>query len=204
MTLLFAILLTVTLSPPFGEAEAHALGAPSARTFDVTVQVEGEPAAVLVRITGLAGELPPVALVPRGGGTYGQAIKLTAWEDVLISFEYIDVDGTTTISTPSSLSALGIDPGLLGLSAPTSEPAPAESGVDPRLLAGVAAALAAVVLLAFWASGGLALPGKSQDWMYSASVDDADDEESRVKSQESRVQSPESSRESPESSVESS
>jgi hypothetical protein len=68
----------------------------------------------------------------------------------------------------------------------------------------VAAALAAVVLLAFWASGGLALPGKSQDWMYSASVDDADDEESRVKSQESRVQSPESSRESPESSVESS
>ena len=200
MALLIAILLTVTLSPPFGEAEAHALGAPSARTFDVTVQVEGEPAAVIARITGLAGELPPVALVPRGGGAYGQSIKLTTWEDVLISFEYIEPDGNTTISTPSSLSALGVDPELLGLSAPTSEPAAAEPGVDPWLLAGVAAALGTVVLLAFWASGGLALPGKREDWMYSASVDDSDDEESSV---ESRVQSPESRVESPESSVES-
>lgn len=189
MTLLIAILLTVALSPPFGEAEAQALGASSARTFDVTVQVEGEPAAVLARITGLAGELPPVALVPRGGGTYGQAIKLTAWEDVLISFEYIAADGTTTISAPSSLSALGVDPGLLGLSAPTSEPATAEPGVDPRLLAGVAAALGAAVLLAFWASGGLALPGKTQDWMYGASVDHAEDEESSVESPESSVES---------------
>lgn len=185
MALLIAILLTVTLTTPFGEAEAHELGAPSARTLDVTVQVEGEPAAVLARITGLAGELAPVALVPRGGGVYGQSIKLTAWEDVLISFEYIEPDGNTTISTPSSLSALGVDPELLGLSAPTSEPATAVPGVDPWLLAGAAAALAAVVLLGFWASGGLALPGKNQDWMYSASVDDADDEESRVESRES-------------------
>lgn len=178
MTLLFAILLAVTLSPPFGEAQAHSLGAPSARTFDVTVQVEGEPAAVIARITGLAGELDPVALVPRGGGAYGQAIKLTVWEDVLISFEYIAADGETTISAPSSLSALGVDPELLGVSAPASEPAAEEPGVDPWLLAGVAAALGVVVLLAFWASGGLALPGKGQDWMYSASVDGADDEES--------------------------
>lgn len=179
MALLIAILMTVTLSAPFGEAEAHALGAPSARTFDISVEVEGEPAAVIARMTGLGGELDPVALVPRGGGVYGQVIQLTAWEDVEVTFEYIATDGETELSDASKLSELGVDPELLGQSAPESEPATTEDpGVDPRLVAGVAAALAAVVLLAFWASGGLALPEKVDDWTFSATVEGTDDEAS--------------------------
>ena len=109
MGLLIAILLTVTLQPPFGEAGAQILGAPGARTFDVTVQVEGTPAAVIARMTGIAGELDPVAMVPRGSGIYGQVVRLTAWENLSISFEYITADGETTISAASTLSALGVD-----------------------------------------------------------------------------------------------
>ena len=109
MSLLIAILLSVTLQAPFGEAGAQILGAPGARTFDLTVQVEGTPAAVIARMTGVAGELDPVALVPRGSGIYGQVVRLTAWEDISISFEYIAADGETTISAASTLSALGVE-----------------------------------------------------------------------------------------------
>lgn len=171
MGLLIAILLTVTLEPPFGEAGAQVLGAPSARTFDVTVEVEGAPSAVIARMTGVAGELDPVALVPRGSGVYGQVVRLTAWEDISISFEYISADGETTISSASTLSALGVD---LDAASPTvtTPPPIEETGVDPWLLAGLAAALGAVVLMAFWASGGLSdvFQSKSEDWTYAAAA----------------------------------
>lgn len=168
MDFLLAILLTVTLQPPFGEAEAQILGVPAARTIDVSVEVEGAPVAVLARITGLAGELDPVALVPRGPGTYGQVIRLTAWEDVSISFEYISGDGETTISSPSTLTALGLD---LEAARPTV-PVPAadeDSGIDPWVLVGVAAGLGAVVVLAA-TSGGLleSVRSRSLDWTYAA------------------------------------
>ncbi len=88
--LLLAILLSVTLTPPFGEAEARALTVTGAITIDVSVEVEGTPTTVIARITGLAGELPPQALVDRGGGIWGTIIRLTGREDVFIAFEYID------------------------------------------------------------------------------------------------------------------
>ena len=171
MGLLIAILLSVTLQPPFIEAEAEMLGAPSATTIDVNVRVEGTPTAVLARITGLAGEQPPVALVPRGGDTYGQVIRLTAWEDVQISFEYIGVDGETAISDASTLSALGVDvPGATPTT--TAVPPPEESGISPWAIAGIAAALGAFVVLIFWSYGGLSdsLRSRDAEWTYAATA----------------------------------
>ena len=181
--LLLAILLSVTLTPPFGEAEARALTVTGAITIDVSVEVEGTPTTVIARITGLAGELPPQALVERGGGIWGTIIRLTGREDVLIAFEYIDADGTTTISESSRLTALGVDPAVIAPSLPTTPP-PDEPGIDPLLLAGVAAALGALVLLGFWAGSGIKESIKPTDWTYGSTDaareagDDDDDEES--------------------------
>lgn len=169
--LLLAILLSVTLTPPFGEAEARALTVTGAITIDVSVEVEGTPTTVIARITGLGGELPPQALVERGGGIWGTIIRLTGREDVLIAFEYIEADGTTTISDSSRLTELGVDPAVIAPSLPTTPP-PDEPGIDPLLVAGVAAALGALVLFGFWAGSGLKESVKPTDWTY-ASTDAA-------------------------------
>ncbi len=189
--LLLAILLSVTLTPPFGEAEARALTVTGAITIDVSVEVEGTPTTVIARITGLAGELPPQALVERGGGIWGTIIRLTGREDVLIAFEYIDADGTTTISESSRLTALGVDPAVIAPSLPTTPP-PDEPGIDPLLLAGVAAALGALVLFGFWAGSGIKESVKPTDWTYGSTDaareagddDDDDDEESSSETQD--------------------
>ncbi len=183
--LLLAILLSVTLTPPFGEAEARALTVTGAITIDVSVEVEGTPTTVIARITGLGGELPPQALVERGGGIWGTIIRLTEREDVLIAFEYIDADGTTTISDSSRLTELGVDPAVIAPNLPTTPP-PDEPGIeiDPVLLAGVAAALGALVLVGFWAGSGIKESVKPTDWTYASTDaareagDDDDDQES--------------------------
>ncbi len=165
--LLLAILLSVTLTPPFGEAEARALTVTGAITIDVSVKVEGTPTTVIARITGLAGELPPQALVDRGGGIWGTIIRLTGREDVLIAFEYIDADGTTTISSSSKLTALGVDPAVIAPSLPTTPP-PDEPGIDPFLIAGLAAALGALILFGVWAGAGIKESVKPTDWTYAS------------------------------------
>jgi hypothetical protein len=187
--LLLAILLSVTLTPPFGEAKARALTVTDPITIDVSVEVEGTPTTVIARITGLAGELPPQALVERGGGIWGTIIRLTEREDVLIAFEYIDADGTTTISDSSRLTELGVDPAVIAPNLPTTPP-PDEPGIeiDPVLLAGVAAALGALVLVGFWAGSGIKESVKPTDWTYASTDaareagDDDDDDDDDVES----------------------
>jgi hypothetical protein len=169
MGLLLAILLSVTLQPPFGEAEATALKATGILTIDFSVEVEGEPTAVLVRMVGLAGELPTLALVDRGGGTWGNIARLTGLEDIQVSFEYIEADGTSTISQSSRLTALGVDPAVIAPGVPTKPP-PEPAGIDPWLVAALAAGLAAVVLLMWWANGGFADTVTASDWTYAESV----------------------------------
>lgn len=171
MGLLIALLLTVTLQAPFVEAEAQMLGAPSARTVDVTVRVDGAPVTVIARITDEQGEIGSVALVPRGSDAYGQVITLEAWEDVAITFEYISAEGETHLSSASTLSALGVD--VPGLSPPVTEaPEEEDGGVNPWLIAGIAAALGAIVLMGFWSTGGLTdvFRSKPDDWTYAATA----------------------------------
>ena len=171
MSFLVAILLTVTLQPPFGEAEAKDLGSTIGMSIDVSVQVEGAPAAVLARVTTVGGELDPIALVPRGIGSYAQAIRLTEREDVTIAFEYIGADGTTVISAGSTLTDLGVDPEVFGSRVPVVAPEE-ETGISPWLLAGLAAALAAVVLMGIWSTGSLGLAEKESDWTFAGTNPD--------------------------------
>lgn len=171
MGLLLTILLSVTLQAPFVEAEAQMLGAPSARTIDVTVTVEGEPASVVAKITDGSGGSQSVALVQRGEGTYGQVIRLSEWDDVQISFEYVSAEGEASTSSTSTLAALGV--AVPGAAPPVTEaPEPEASGISPWAIAGIAAALGAVVLLGFWSTGGLAdtLRSRSDDWTYAATA----------------------------------
>lgn len=176
MGLVIALLLSVTLQAPFVEAEAQILGAPSARTIDVTVRVEGQPTAVIARITDESGEVGSTALVPRGEGAFGQVIRLEKWEDLAISFEYLSPEGESSISSASTLSALGIE--IPGAAPPVTAPPVEEgSGIDPRLLAAIAGALGAIVLAGFWSTGAMSdtLRTKTDDWSYAATAgaDDA-------------------------------
>jgi hypothetical protein len=176
MGLLLTILLSVTLQAPFVEAEAHILGVPSARTVEVTVTVEGEPISVAARITDQTGATQSVALVQRGDGKFGQVMRLKDWADMEVSFEYVSVEGESTISSTSTLSALGV--AIPGAAPPvTAAPEPVSSGINPWIVAGIAAALGTIVLLGFWSTGGLAdtLRPRSEDWTYAAAAGISDD-----------------------------
>ncbi len=175
MGLLLAILLSVTLQPPFIEAEAQVLDTTGAFVIDLSVQVEGEPTAVLARMVGLAGELPTLALVERSEGVWGNVVRLTGEEDITVAFEYIEEDGTTAISSGSRLTALGIDPAVFAADVPVA-PEPQEGfAIDPWLILGVAAALSTVVLLMWWANGGFSGVVKASDWTYAEAAGIEDD-----------------------------
>jgi hypothetical protein len=177
MGLLLTILLSVTLQAPFVQAEAQILGVPAARTVDVTVTVEGEPMSVAARITDGAGSTQVVALVQRGEGTFGQVVRLAEWADMEIAFEYVSAEGESTISSTSTLSALGVE--IPGAAPPvTAAPESAPSRINPLMVAGIAVALGAIVLLGFWSTGGLAdtLRPRSDDWTYAATAGINDDE----------------------------
>jgi hypothetical protein len=173
MGLLLVLLLSVTLQAPFVEAGARMLGSPAQRTIDVTVEVEGSPTTVMARITDATGEIASVAMVPRGGGSYGQVIRLEDWEDVAISFEYISAEGESTTSSASSLSTLGID--VPGASPPVTA-SPEEdgrgSGLSPWILVAIASVLGALVVAGFWSTGGLGdvVRSRPADWTYAASA----------------------------------
>lgn len=150
MPILFALLLSVTLAAPFGDAEARALEMGSGMTIEVSVAVDGGRSAVLARVVAIAGELPPVALVDQGNGRWVGILRLSGREDVRVAFEAIGGGGESVISDLTTLTELGVDPAVISPSRPTRPPVE-ESGPNWWLLGGVAAGLAALVLLVVWA-----------------------------------------------------
>lgn len=150
MSFVFALLLSVTLAAPFGEAEARALEIDSGMTIEISVVVDGGRSAVLVRAVALAGELPPVAMVDQGSGTWVGILRLAGREDVQIAFEAIDGGGQTEISDLISLTDLGVDPAVISSTRPVQLP-PAEVGPNWWLVGGIAAGLTAMALLVVWA-----------------------------------------------------
>ena len=111
-----ALLFAVPLPAPFGDAEATALvvSEDGSAVLDVSVEVSGTPAAVLVRGIGLVDELPPVALSPRGDGTYGGIVELRTTVGVFLGFEFIPAGGgASTVSELHTLIELGVDPAAL-------------------------------------------------------------------------------------------
>jgi hypothetical protein len=152
MPILLALLLSVTLAAPFGDAEARALEAGSGMTIEVVVTVDGGRSAVLARAVAAAGELPPVALADRGNGQWVGILNLSGREDVQVAFEAIDGGGHSDISDLTSLTDLGVDPAVISPTRPTQVP-PEDQGPNWWLVGGVAAGLAALLLLGVWAVG---------------------------------------------------
>jgi len=152
MPILLALLLSVTLVAPFGDAEARALEAGSGMTIEVVVTVDGGRSAVLARAVAAAGELPPVALADQGNGQWVGILHLSGREDVLVAFEAIDGGGQSDISDLTSLTDLGVDPAVISQARPTHVPTE-DPGPNWWLVGGVGAGLAALVLLVVWAVG---------------------------------------------------
>ena len=155
MPVVFAILLSVVLGSPFGRAEARALEVDSGMTIEVSVEVDGGRSAVLARVVAFAGELPPVALVDQGNGTWVAVLRFSGREDVQIAFEAIDANGSSEISELSTLTELGVDPAVVSPTRPTVLPAK-EPGPNWWLIGGAAAGIAALVLVVVWAVTGSA------------------------------------------------
>ena len=162
MPFVLALLFSVNLSPPFGEASAELIGfTPSEVTVEISVEVLDTAALVLLRGEDVSGqELDPVALLAREDGTWGAVVSLPARRDVRLAFEFIPPSGASTLSTGASLAELGIDPALLTVVDPPAIPPGEES--SPVGLAWVItaalAALGALVLLAVWSRSGSAHP----------------------------------------------
>ncbi|MEA3510160.1 MAG: hypothetical protein U9R51_01875 [Actinomycetota bacterium] len=152
MSILFALLLSVTLAAPFGDAEARALEIDSGMTVEISVAVVGGRSAVLVRAVALAGELPPVAMVDQGNGTWVGILRLAGREDVQVAFEAIDGGGGSVISDLRSLTDLGVDPAVISSTRPVHLP-PEDTGPNWWLVGGVITGLAALILLVVWAAG---------------------------------------------------
>jgi hypothetical protein len=150
-----AILFSVLLTFPFGNAEATALSTVGGLTFEVSVEVLEPASAVLVRGKGLVDELPPVSLVDQEDGTWAGLVEMPIVEDILIGFELIPLSGPSVLSELHRLTDYGIDPAVFEQGR-TPDPVPilvTEPASPPDwlwlLLAGVAAALA-VVLVWLW------------------------------------------------------
>ncbi len=157
MPFFLALLLSVTLSPPFGEASARLVGfTPTEVTIEVTVSVVDTAALVLMRGEDVSGqELDPVALLVREDGTWGAVVELPARPDLRIVFELIPERGASTLSEASTLAELGIDPARLTFAErPVREAEPAPRPGLGWILVAAGAALAALVLIAVWSRSG--------------------------------------------------
>ena len=161
MPLLLALLLSVTLSAPFGEASAELIGfTPEVVTVEISVEVLEPAALVLLRGQDVSGqELDPVALLTREDGTWGAVVELPARRDLVLAFDLIPAQGASVLSEGAGLADLGIDPDLLTLTEPP--PTPEEESTPPVGLAwiivAVLAAVLALVLLAIWSRAGRTL-----------------------------------------------
>ena len=153
MPVLLALVLSIVLGAPFGEAEARALEVGAGMTIEVSVAVESGRSAVLARTVAFAGELPPVALIDQGDGRWVGILRLSGREDVQVAFEAIKPDGSGDISELSTLTELGVDPAVVSPTRPTI-PSPPDPDPNWWLIGGIAAGLAALGLLIWWVFSG--------------------------------------------------
>ena len=166
MPTLLAMLLSVTLAAPFGEAEVSAIRAGNGELqLSVTVEVEVGAVAVLARTVGVDGaELPPVALSNVRSGVWQGIVTVPIRPDLRMGFELIAESGTTAVvSEVHTLVELGVDPAALqqvsggGTTRPIEDPAIEDPGDgDTRRWGwlGLAAAAAALAAVAVWVLGG--------------------------------------------------
>lgn len=155
--LALAAFLLLPLSAPFGDATATATSLDDGLRVEVSVEVEGSPAAVLVRGVASGGsELPPVALASRSDGRWEGIVQLPVVENILVGFERIPVEGPAIVSELHTLTELGVDSAVFSLDNPDTQFG--EDGDDSLVTPegarwgwmGLAAGAAALGLLALW------------------------------------------------------
>lgn len=180
---LAAVVLLLPLSAPFGDASATATSTEGGLRLEVSVEVEGDFVAVLVRGVGSgASELPPVALGDQGDGTWAGIVQLPVIENVLLGFEAIPHEGPAVVSELHTLTELGVDQAVLDIDHPASSFS--EEDDEPLVSAegrrwgwlGLAAGAAALTLLAFWTIG--SVRGRGEDEEESGEPVEADGDES--------------------------
>lgn len=183
-SLLVFLVLSVTLSPPFGEAEARAIEAgPDGMVLEVEVTVDESALVVLARAVGLVDETS-VALAELSPGRWGGIVEIPIVEDIQLGFEIIRPGGeSSVVSELSRLSELGVDPAVFGAAEETTttsasgEPvetknADSEPSTAPIWVA-IAAGVAALALLLVWSLGGRT---RSESDIAAASDDTGEDE----------------------------
>ena len=165
MPLLLVLMIGVSLSPPFVAAEARAVDASNGLVVELTVEIDGAAAAIVVRGIGLTAELDPVALVPVGEGRWSGVITLRRPENIRVAFELIPAagGGEVILSEFHTLTELGVDPAFAGVAPATSSASgTATTQGDLRFTRdstrwgwlALAAGAAGLGLVALWVVGG--------------------------------------------------
>lgn len=152
MVLALVLLLSVTLAPPFGEAEATAVSWTDATVvLDVRVEVDGIAEVVLVQPYGLDSQ--PLDALPMSlldDGTWGTLAEMPRVSGVRLGFE-VFAGTSREQSTIHSLVELGVDPSVfVGADVPPPQIVETSSPSWVWLGLAIGAGLVAVVLLVFW------------------------------------------------------
>ncbi len=154
MPIIVAVIATITLSAPFGDASAGAVSLEGGMTIEVTVQVDRSFDVVLARPFSSFEELPPTVLSDLGNGAWGGFVELPTAENWSLVFEGFESDGTVSRSDTADLLALGVDRVLIS-AVPV---APTRGGGLSRsslwLAAAVVLILGSLAALAWWTFAG--------------------------------------------------
>ncbi|MGH9168308.1 MAG: hypothetical protein ACRD02_10850 [Acidimicrobiia bacterium] len=154
MTWLLALLASITLSPPFGEATASARPLPEGRLeIEIEIEVDGRPTTVVAHLMNPGGEARAVALAPRGPGRFGGMAEIDP-VNLAVVFEALYLHGVSELSEATTLQAMGVDFEALRPSLPAQT---SGRGLSPATKqwgwAGVAFGAVALALLALWTVG---------------------------------------------------
>ncbi len=154
---LVALLTVAVLGGPFGEATAEGVPTGDRMRVEVEVVVAGSPAAVVVHAVDPGQSQETISLADRSGGAWGGIADLDLMNYVMV-FEVIYPDGESSLSEPTTLLQLGLDPALIGMEEVAV--VEADDGDQPLTAStkrwgwgAVALAAVALSLLAFWAMG---------------------------------------------------
>ena len=151
------VALMIPVGGQFGEGSASATDHGNG-LITLTMTVDGpEGVAVVAHVIDPGDNQETFTLVGDGSGTYtGQAEVEQA--NLVVVFEVLFANGTSSLSDPATLLELGVDPIVLGYvtedSIPVEESRPIVSDENRQLLwIAVAAVASALALLAVWAAG---------------------------------------------------
>ena len=154
---LSALLVVIVLGGPFGEATVEGTHSAEGLQIEFEVAVDGAPVAVVVHAADPGQTQETISLGQRSPGVWGGVADLDVMDFVVV-FEAIYANGQGTLSEPTTLLQLGLDPALIGMD--DVDPAGEDSGNQPLSAetrrwgwGAVALTAVALALLAVWAMG---------------------------------------------------